>query len=86
MNLPGLNFNPYDYPELTDRITDGDYRMIPFSDWLPPYFEDVYCCRGFGLKLMYFSPSTGMMVPAESEVAGEAMKPDDLDYWLKRVA
>lgn len=85
MNLPGLNFNPLQYPEYSDQVTDGDYRKIPFSDWLPPDFEDVLCSRGAGLKAMYFSPSTGMMVPAETESAGAAMEPKDLEFWLKKL-
>lgn len=85
MNLPGLNFDPFQYAEV-EGITDGDYRKIPFSDWLPPDFEDVLCSRGGGYKLMYFSPATGMMVPAETETAGEAIEPKDLDHWLKKVA
>lgn len=86
MNLPGLSFNPLEYPEYAEQITDGDYRVIPFSDWLPPDFEDVLCSRGGGFKMMYFSPATGMMVPSDTEYAGEAINPTELKEWLKKLS
>lgn len=85
MNLPHLDFNPYDYAEYAGQVTDGYYRMIPFADWLPPDFEDVLCSRGGAFKLMYFSPATGMMVPSETECASEALEPSQLTIWLKKI-
>lgn len=85
MTLPHLNFNPLDYPEYSERLTDGDYRVIPFADWFPPDFEDVLCSRGGAFKMMYYSPSTGMMVPSDTESAGEALDPTQLNVWLKKI-
>lgn len=85
MKLPGLDFNPMIYATYDAQITDGDYRMIPFSDWWPSDFEDVLCSRGGALKKMYFSPSTLMMVPSDTENGGWAISPSDLLFWLKKV-
>lgn len=88
MKLPGLNFNPsgYDDANIIGGEMAGRYKKIPFADWLPPDFEDVPCSRGAGLKMMYFSAGTGMMVAAESETGCEAIHPSELDYWLKKVS
>lgn len=81
--FPGLNMQSDKYPMV---MIDGEaFREIPFSDWIPSDFEDVNCSRGGGLKKMYFSPSTGMMVPSESENASEAVEPSELKIWLKKV-
>lgn len=85
IKLPHLSFDPLDYPEYNGRITDGDYRMIPFSDWLPPEFEDVLCSRGGAFKMMYLSPLSVMMVPSETECASEAVEPSQLTIWLKKI-
>lgn len=84
MNLPGLNIDAEKYP-LTWQGSDK-FRVIPFADWLPPDFEDVLCSRGGGFKMMYFSPATGMMVPSDTEYAGEALHPTDLKEWLKKLS
>lgn len=85
MNLPGLNIDPakYEIVNIICGASAGQYRQIPFSDWFPPDFEDVYCSRGNGLKLMYFSPSTVMMLPSDTEWAGWPVKPSDLTFWLR---
>jgi hypothetical protein len=83
VNLPGLNFDAGVYPTCSNN--DETFAIIPFSDWLPSDFEDVPCSRGCGYRLMYFSPSTGMMVPSESETAGEAVEPINLTTWLKKI-
>lgn len=83
MNLPGLDFDADKYPTCSNN--NETFAIIPFADWLPSDFEDVPCSRGGGYRLMYFSPSTGMMVPSESEIAGEAVEPSTLTTWLKKI-
>lgn len=84
MNLPGLNMDASKYPITCNA--NGKFAIIPFSDWLPPDFQDVPCSRGGGEKLMYYSPSTGMMVPSDTEDAGQALDSTELKYWLKKLS
>lgn len=88
MKLPGLNFNPAGYDDVKIIVGDmaGNYKEIPFSDWLPPDFEDVWCARGGSYNEMYYSPATGMMVPSDSENGFCAFEPSDLTTWLKKIS
>lgn len=85
MSLPGLNFNPHEYAEYLRQTTDGDYRMIPFSDWLPPDHVDVLCDIGGELKVMYYSPARNCMVSNETHTAGVSVDSARLNYWLKKL-
>ena len=81
MNLPGLNFDVSKYP--TGSTSTATFSIIPFSDWLPPDFEDVPCIVNGVYVSMYYSPASGMMVPADIKCGLSARDPKTLTTWLK---
>ena len=81
MIYPGLNINTSEYN--IRQVGNEKFAVIPFSDWLPPDFEDVVTVGPGFINKMYYSPSANMMVPSELGPAGVAISAKDLKYWLK---
>lgn len=84
MNLPGLDFDVSKYP--TGSTSTTTFAIIPFADWLPPDFEDVPCIINGVYVSMYYSPGSGMMVPADTENGFAAHEPSTLTTWLKKLS
>lgn len=77
-------FNPMDYPEYGRHITDGDYRVITCSDWLPPDFEDVVAliAKTGDLRSVYYAPVYECFFNSNG---GAKIELAEVEYWLKRV-
>lgn len=78
-------FNPREYPQFDRAHTDdGDYRMIPASDWLPPDFQDVPALEIDTGELLsvYYAPIYHCFF---SSNGGRKIEVEGLDFWLKRV-
>lgn len=83
MKYPGINPDFYAYPV----VVFGCYRFakVPFSDWMPPDFEDVHVhMGGEKYELYWYSPSSGKMVC--SDCPGKSLPSGALpDHWLKKL-
>ena len=71
-----MKFDPEKYPLMSNGA-----RAIPFSEWLPPDFEDVVSMGNAGWPLeVYYSPLFNKIIETHSDERVDLSK---LDYWLK---
>jgi hypothetical protein len=74
-----FDVSKYEKVELSDFKY---YAMIPFEDWMPPDYEDVYVFNGTNeLALMYYSPASNSMMHVDLGPDYE----EPLLYWLKEL-
>lgn len=82
MKLPGLDFEPSNYPNILRG--EREFAEIPFSDWFPPDYENVWCfSQGGSYCVLYYSPARNTMVSPLSDAF--EYNPDDFKYWLKEL-
>lgn len=75
-----MKFDPENYPVMRN----GRARAIPFSEWLPPDWQDVTAMGNAGWPVeVYYSPAFNMVLDCSS---GEPIELSKLDYWLKDVS
>lgn len=82
MKLPGLDFDPDKYPKV--KRGDKTFAEIPFSDWFPPDYENVWCFDINGkASVLYYSPARYTMVSPLSDDFEYQVKA--YKYWLKEL-
>lgn len=72
-----MKFDPSQYPIINSK------RAIPFSEWLPPDFQDVHAVTVTGQKRnVYYSPAYNQIIVSST---GNPIPLILLEFWLKEV-